>query len=178
MHPELSDRHIAENVKNLRAIRCWSARELAERVTFAGAPMTEDTVYKIEGGRRRAVQGMELLALATVFGVTPEDLALTPEKRPGYASVILRQMRTTQADHVHDLQRIVSEQEAMATRVILWLEDRPEMARALLGVGFPGGELSKLRAVVQSFPVPAGTGQLTKLHEAFGFDNSGWPIDE
>ncbi|MGA5472535.1 helix-turn-helix domain-containing protein [Streptomyces arboris] len=65
--------HTARTVAAEREARGWEQRELAERLTQAGRPMTQPIVSRIESGTRR-VDVDDLVALAAVFGVSPAVL--------------------------------------------------------------------------------------------------------
>ncbi|MFJ8842950.1 helix-turn-helix domain-containing protein [Streptomyces cyaneofuscatus] len=65
--------HTARTVAAEREARGWEQRELAERLTQAGRPMTQPIVSRIESGTRR-VDVDDLTALAAVFGVSPAVL--------------------------------------------------------------------------------------------------------
>ncbi|MEV4059714.1 helix-turn-helix domain-containing protein [Nonomuraea dietziae] len=68
--------HVAQTVSRLRRARGWEQRELAERVTFAGRPMSASVVSKIESGARR-VDVDDLVGLAAGLEVNPALLLLT-----------------------------------------------------------------------------------------------------
>ncbi|MFJ8844338.1 helix-turn-helix domain-containing protein [Streptomyces cyaneofuscatus] len=65
--------HTARTVAAEREARGWEQRELAERLTRAGRPMTQPIVSRIESGARR-VDVDDLVALADAFGVSPAVL--------------------------------------------------------------------------------------------------------
>lgn len=68
-------KQLAERVKRLRGRRRWSARQLAEVCTAAGAAsLTRSTIAKIESGVRHSVTADEVAALATALGVSAADL--------------------------------------------------------------------------------------------------------
>jgi transcriptional regulator with XRE-family HTH domain len=68
-------RQVADNVRALRALRRWSARQLAEKCISAGAPsLTRGTIAKIESGSRKSVTADELAVLAHVLEVSPSTL--------------------------------------------------------------------------------------------------------
>ncbi|MFJ3282457.1 helix-turn-helix domain-containing protein [Streptomyces halstedii] len=61
-----------------REARGWEQRELAERLTQAGRPMSQPVVSRIESGARR-IDVDDLVALAAVFSVSPAALLPAPE---------------------------------------------------------------------------------------------------
>jgi transcriptional regulator with XRE-family HTH domain len=82
--PERVSDIVALNVKALRAVNGWSAKQLAAECAAAGAPeITSAVVANIETGRRgddgrmrRDVTVDELLALARTLNVSPATLML------------------------------------------------------------------------------------------------------
>lgn len=80
--------HAARAVTVEREGRGWEQRELAERLTQAGRPMSQPIVSRIESGARR-IDVDDLVALAQVFGISAaallpaaeEDEAVTPRAR-------------------------------------------------------------------------------------------------
>ncbi|HLY66602.1 MAG TPA: helix-turn-helix transcriptional regulator, partial [Chloroflexota bacterium] len=72
-------RHVADNIRALRAKRRWSARQLAERCAQAGSgSLTRGTIAKIESGGRKYVTADELAVLAKVLEVSPSVLLAPP----------------------------------------------------------------------------------------------------
>jgi tetratricopeptide (TPR) repeat protein/transcriptional regulator with XRE-family HTH domain len=72
-------RHVADNVRVLRAQRRWSARQLAERCAQAGSgSLTRGAIAKIESGGRKHVTADELAVLAEVLEVSPSVLLAPP----------------------------------------------------------------------------------------------------
>lgn len=67
--------HVAATVGRLRRDRGWEQRELAERVTVVGRPMSSSLISKIESGARR-VDVDDLVALAAALEVSPALLVL------------------------------------------------------------------------------------------------------
>src|SRR4051812_5822750 len=79
---------VAVHVKTLREQRGWSARELSEACSRAGAPtLTRSTIAKIESGVRRTVTVEELTGLARAFEISVDDL-LEPTSAPEQAQVV------------------------------------------------------------------------------------------
>lgn len=62
---------IAQQVKERRKARGWSAQRLADEMKAVGIPWQRSTVANLENGRRPVVGVDELLALAVVLGVNP-----------------------------------------------------------------------------------------------------------
>lgn len=71
--------HTARTITSEREARGWEQRELAERLTAAGRPMSQPIVSRIESGARR-IDVDDLVALAAVFGMSPA--ALLPAAEP------------------------------------------------------------------------------------------------
>lgn len=65
---------VAARARAVRNMRGLSARELADRMTEAGCPMSRVTLASLETGRRAHVSVDELYAMAHVLTVTPEYL--------------------------------------------------------------------------------------------------------
>jgi len=64
---------VAGELKKRRHDRGWTLRDTAEALAGIGWPIIASGVSKMEEGRRR-VDVDDLLAFATVFGVSPHDL--------------------------------------------------------------------------------------------------------
>jgi transcriptional regulator with XRE-family HTH domain len=72
-------------IRKLREERDWSQSDLAAKCQLAGWDAGRDIIARIEG-RVRLVRDFEILALADVFQVTPNDLlprACREQKPPG-----------------------------------------------------------------------------------------------
>lgn len=77
---------IAGNIRSLRQSRGWSVRQLAEECAKRGAPnLTHPSITNLERGPDsksprgpRAITVEELVFLADLFGVTPNDLFTAP----------------------------------------------------------------------------------------------------
>lgn len=66
---------VVANVRRLREIRGWLARELAERMTAVGCPMSRSVISNREGAHCPSrVSADELVAFADVFGKSITDL--------------------------------------------------------------------------------------------------------
>src|SRR5690349_6226011 len=64
---ETGDREVGARIKALRAEREWSARELAERCTLAGAgALSRTAISKLETGNRH-LKAEEARVLAEIF---------------------------------------------------------------------------------------------------------------
>jgi transcriptional regulator with XRE-family HTH domain len=79
-----ASRIVGAHVHNLRTARGWSQRELERQTKAAGKPVGYLTVGRIERNRdpeRPAVAVIvdDLVALATVFGLKPEQLLTAPD---------------------------------------------------------------------------------------------------
>lgn len=77
--PPGPDDWAAERIRYEREQRGWSTAELARRVSLAGVPMLQQTVWKIESGtpRRKLTVG-EAAAFASVFGISLDRLMKPP----------------------------------------------------------------------------------------------------
>lgn len=65
----------AQRIRYERERRGWSTAELARRVTAAGVPIRQQSVWQIESGEpRRKVSIGEASALCEVFGITLDEL--------------------------------------------------------------------------------------------------------
>ncbi|MFJ5888092.1 helix-turn-helix domain-containing protein [Streptomyces californicus] len=82
--------HIARTIAAEREARGWEQRELAERLTQAGRPMSQPVVSRIESGARR-IDVDDLVALAAVFSVSPA--ALLPAAEPDESAPRRRRRR-------------------------------------------------------------------------------------
>lgn len=69
-------------VKKLRAVKGWSAQQLAEEMTKAGVPWNADAVVNLEHGRRKSLRVHEFLALVFVLGVDKPLDVLIPGNEP------------------------------------------------------------------------------------------------
>ncbi|MFE4855873.1 helix-turn-helix domain-containing protein [Streptomyces sp. NPDC056670] len=66
----------ARNIEHLRLARGLSQRQLAERCTVLGRPMTNTALSRTERARRRCDID-DLVAIATALGVSPGSLLPT-----------------------------------------------------------------------------------------------------
>ncbi|MGW4806259.1 MULTISPECIES: helix-turn-helix domain-containing protein [unclassified Kitasatospora] len=90
----LSEENAAERVRLERELRGWSTGELAKRMTEAGYPINQSSVWRIESGEpRRRINLDEAIGFAKVFDLTLEDF-LGPSTSP--EEKIMQQL----ADHV------------------------------------------------------------------------------
>jgi transcriptional regulator with XRE-family HTH domain len=76
-------RIVGAHIHALRTARGWSLREVARQTQVAGKPIGYTTIGRIENGRdpgQPAVAAIvdDLVALATVFGLRPEQLLTAP----------------------------------------------------------------------------------------------------
>lgn len=71
--PGAAGEHTARTVAAEREARGWEQRELAERLTQAGRPMSQPIVSRIESGTRR-IDVDDLVALAAVLSMSPAAL--------------------------------------------------------------------------------------------------------
>jgi transcriptional regulator with XRE-family HTH domain len=60
-------KRIIDAIRGLRALKGWSAQQLAEEMTKAGVPWNADVVVNLEHGRRKSLRVHELLALMFVL---------------------------------------------------------------------------------------------------------------
>ncbi|MFJ9606385.1 helix-turn-helix domain-containing protein [Kitasatospora sp. NPDC101176] len=78
--PALSEEHAAERVRLEREYLGWSTGELAKRMTAAGYPMNQSSVWRIESGEpRRRINLDEAIGFAKVFGLPLEEFLGPPE---------------------------------------------------------------------------------------------------
>ncbi|MFD7428415.1 helix-turn-helix domain-containing protein [Streptomyces sp. NPDC059818] len=82
--------HTARAVAAEREAHGWDQRELAERLTQAGRPMSQPIVSRMESGTRR-IDVDDLVALAAVFSVSPA--ALLPAAEPNETAAPQRRRR-------------------------------------------------------------------------------------
>jgi transcriptional regulator with XRE-family HTH domain len=71
-------RNLIANVQHLRRVRRLSLRDLSAEMGRAGRPVLPVGLSRLENAQRR-VDVDDLVALATVLGVTPADLLLPPD---------------------------------------------------------------------------------------------------
>lgn len=90
-------RRVIENVRLLRTVRGWSARQLAERCQATGMNWNRDIVSNLETGRRTLVTVDEVAALAEVFGVHFYDLVEIDPPAPDHINAVqaVRQIADT-----------------------------------------------------------------------------------
>ncbi|MFS0697798.1 helix-turn-helix domain-containing protein [Streptomyces nitrosporeus] len=89
--PGTAAEHTARTVAAEREARGWEQRDLAERLTQAGRPMSQPIVSRIESGVRR-IDVDDLVALAVVFSISPA--ALLPAAESDGAAPRRRRRRT------------------------------------------------------------------------------------
>ncbi|MFF2657672.1 helix-turn-helix domain-containing protein [Kitasatospora sp. NPDC058032] len=78
--PALSEEHAAERVRLEREYLGWSTGELAKRMTTAGYPINQSSVWRIESGEpRRRINLDEAIGFAKVFGLPLEEFLGPPE---------------------------------------------------------------------------------------------------
>ncbi|MFD5435823.1 helix-turn-helix domain-containing protein [Kitasatospora sp. NPDC127067] len=78
----LSEENAAERVRLERELRSWSTGELAKRMTDAGYPINQSSVWRIESGEpRRRINLNEAIGFAKVFDLALEDF-LGPSTSP------------------------------------------------------------------------------------------------
>ena len=79
--PAGPDEWAAERIRYERERRGWSTAELARRVSLAGVPMRQQTVWKIESGEpRRSLSVGEAATFAKVFGLSLAELMTPPQQ--------------------------------------------------------------------------------------------------
>lgn len=70
--PAAPTQRVAQNIKNIRTQRGWSARVLAEHCAAVGMPgLNRPTIANIEAGRRGYVSVDELCAFGAALNVDP-----------------------------------------------------------------------------------------------------------
>ncbi|WUI02097.1 helix-turn-helix domain-containing protein [Spirillospora sp. NBC_00431] len=69
-----ASKRTVHRMRDLRKARGWSVRVLAQHLAKINPDITEDSVYNLESGRRRAVTIDEAVLLAEVFETTLDDL--------------------------------------------------------------------------------------------------------
>lgn len=74
--------YVAGAVARLRGNKGWEQRELAERVTQAGRPLSASVLSKIESGARR-IDVDDLVAIAAALEVSPSLLLLAAPAAEG-----------------------------------------------------------------------------------------------
>jgi transcriptional regulator with XRE-family HTH domain len=79
-----TSRTVGAHIHTLRTARGWSLREVARQADTAGKPIGYSTIGRIESNRDPnetavAVIVDDLMALAAVFGVRPEQLLTPPD---------------------------------------------------------------------------------------------------
>jgi transcriptional regulator with XRE-family HTH domain len=78
-----TSRTVGAHIHALRTARGWSLREVARQTEVAGKPIGYSTIGRIESNRHREQPAVgvivdDLVALAAVFGVRPEQLLTAP----------------------------------------------------------------------------------------------------
>jgi transcriptional regulator with XRE-family HTH domain len=78
-----TSRTVGAHIHALRTARGWSLREVARQAEIAGKAIGYSTIGRIERNRNRnepavAVIVDDLIALAAVFGLRPEQLLIPP----------------------------------------------------------------------------------------------------
>lgn len=76
-HGEASRKLFGQIVKTLRKAHLWSQDDLARRMSDLGYPMHQTTIAKLESGAR-PTPIEEMMALAMLLDVSPEDLVRPP----------------------------------------------------------------------------------------------------
>ncbi|GII89638.1 hypothetical protein Ssi03_76280 [Sphaerisporangium siamense] len=74
--------HVAGAITRLRHDRGLEQRDLAERVSTAGRPLTASVLSKIESGSRR-IDVDDLAAIANALGASPALLLTSTDNEPG-----------------------------------------------------------------------------------------------
>jgi transcriptional regulator with XRE-family HTH domain len=69
--------NVRRNVRRLREERLWGYRDVSERLSKMGRTIHTDQLSAIDTGERR-VDVDDLVALAAVFGLGPEELLQPP----------------------------------------------------------------------------------------------------
>lgn len=80
--PETLSQRVVQNARRLRKLRGWSARELAERLTASGCPVSRVVIANRECGQNCRTSVDELFALAEVLGCSVDDLVAEQAQCP------------------------------------------------------------------------------------------------
>jgi transcriptional regulator with XRE-family HTH domain len=79
--PPGPDDWASERIRHEREQRGWSTAELARRVTLAGVPVRQQTVWQVESGEpRRKLSVGEAATFARVFDIPLAELMMPPEE--------------------------------------------------------------------------------------------------
>lgn len=101
---------VADHIRARRAALGWSAQRLADECAEAGsATLSRSTIAKIEAGARKSVTAEEIVVLARVLGLTPNDLlgvdaggrAPVPADSSGGAESRLHLVLMVEPDPIH-----------------------------------------------------------------------------
>ncbi|MFJ4680677.1 helix-turn-helix domain-containing protein [Kitasatospora sp. NPDC088783] len=127
----LSEENAAERVRLERELRGWSTGELAKRMTEAGYPINQSSVWRIESGEpRRRINLDEAIGFAKVFDLALEDF-LGPSTSP--EEKIMQEL----ADHVVQGYRLAAQGAEFTTKALAaaekYCQDFPHNRKRLRG---------------------------------------------
>ncbi|PYC77353.1 transcriptional regulator [Streptomyces tateyamensis] len=127
----LSEENAAERVRLERERRGWSTGELAKRMTEAGYPINQSSVWRIESGEpRRRINLNEAIGFAKVFDLSLEDF-LGPSTSP--EEKIMQEL----AEHVVQGYRLAAQGAEFTTKALAaaekYCQDFPHNRKRLRG---------------------------------------------
>ncbi|MFJ6771667.1 helix-turn-helix domain-containing protein [Kitasatospora sp. NPDC091257] len=127
----LSEENAAERVRLERELRGWSTGELAKRMTEAGYPINQSSVWRIESGEpRRRINLNEAIGFAKVFDLALEDF-LGPSTSP--EEKIMQEL----AEHVVEGYRLAAQGAEFTTKALAaaekYCQDFPHNCKRLRG---------------------------------------------
>ncbi len=120
---------LGENLRRERTNHGWTLADVAGRMTRLGAPMTLNTVSKVEGAKGRSVSTTELVAFSRCFGLSIERLLADPAlgvetelfelldrwlELRDQRDLLVEKARFVRADARHLVERIPAAREAMS----------------------------------------------------------------
>jgi hypothetical protein len=116
----IAEEALAHRVKVERERRQWSPAGLAARMTSAGCPLTQSSIWKIENGQpRRRITFDEAVGFARVFDIPLEDLALPPEVQEAEeAAFLVRAIR----ERAETVERARTDAEELVQSLLVMLE--------------------------------------------------------
>jgi transcriptional regulator with XRE-family HTH domain len=133
-----------------RELRGWSPALLAQKMTEAGCPMAQSSIWKMEHGNpHRKITLDETLCFARVFGTSLDDLLLPPELRTDRkalrlvatargTAIMVERLEATARGHVIDLLRHLREHPMSRSAVLEVIRDASGGPYALRLDEFPG----------------------------------------
>jgi transcriptional regulator with XRE-family HTH domain len=135
-----SEDALARRITFEREQRTWSPEGLAKKMTTAGYPMNQSSIWKIENGQpRRKITVDELVGFSKVFAMPIEDLLVAPEHVPNLQA---QQLCNRWLWEFSQFENALTTCERTRKRLADYLDAHPDAADALrAGVGgyFKGG---------------------------------------